>query len=148
MSFSLSVAWAIDTAQVTARPRFLAARITSSDSRAGDLRGVVAPTRQRGEANIALDNDDFGFLRDAGEAEARGDFALVHHAGADEVWVGGVVHDERAEIAGIGKRAAHDGGVGDRVTPVGEANRAGVLQQAELGHLAGRRDPWSAPPCG
>ena len=108
MSFSFSVRWLIETPQVTARPAALARRIDVERLGAGDLRGVVAAAGQRREADVALDDDDLGFLRDAGKAEARRDLALVHHAGADEVRVGGVVHDERAEVAGIGQRAAHD----------------------------------------
>ena len=55
---------------------------------AGDLGDVVAPAGQRGEPHVALDDDDLGFLRDAGEAEPGRDLALVHHAGAGQVRVG------------------------------------------------------------
>ena len=81
-------------------------------------------------------DDDLGLLRDAGEAEPGRDLALVHHAVAGEVRVGGVVHDQRAEVARVGQRAAHDARVGQRAPAVGEADRAGFLEEAELGHLA------------
>ena len=38
-------------------------------------------------------------LRNAEQAEARGEFAFVHHAVADQVGVLGVMHDQRVEIA-------------------------------------------------
>ncbi len=48
----------------------------------------------------------------------------------------GVMDDERVEIARIGHGAAHDERVGDRAGAVGEGDRTGLLQEAELGHLA------------
>ena len=55
---------------------------------------------------------------------------------ADEVGVLRLVRDDGAEIARIGQRAAHHQRAGDGVAAVGEADRAGLPQQAELGHLA------------
>ena len=155
MSFSLSVRWLIETPQVTASPAALARRIDVERLGAGDLGGVVAAAGQRGEAEVALEHDDLGLARDAGEAEPGRDLALVHDAGADEVGSAAWCMIERAEIAGIGQRAAHHGGVGDRVAAVGEGDGAGLAQQAELGHLlAGealgerrRRDRRAPRPC-
>ena len=80
MSFSFSVRWLIETPQVTASPRALARRIDVERFGAGDLRGVVAPAGQRGEADVALEHDDLGLLRDAGKPEPGRHLALVHHA--------------------------------------------------------------------
>ena len=135
MSFSFSVRWLIDDAAGDGQAVALGAADDVERRGAGNLRGVVAAAGQRGQADVALDDDDLGLLGNAGKAEAGRHLALVHHAAADEVRVGRVVHDQRVEIAGIGESAAHDGGIGDGVAAVGEADRAGLLQQAELGHL-------------
>ncbi len=69
------------------------------------------------------------------EAETRGEFALVHHAFADQIGVFGMVHDERVEIARIGEGAAHHLGVGHAPGAVREGDGAGGLEQADLGHF-------------
>ena len=46
-----------------------------------------------------------------------------------------VAEDQRAEAGGIGQAALEDAGVGDGAA-VGEGDRAGVHQEADLGHLA------------
>ena len=68
---------------------------------------MVARLGQRDEAQVALQHDRFGGLRDAEQAEPRRELALVHHAVADEVRVFGVMHDQRVEIARVGQRAPH-----------------------------------------
>ena len=67
--------------------------------------------------------------------ETAGEFAGVHHAIADEVRIFGVVDDQHVEIAGIGQRAGQHAGTGDRPRAVGEEHRAGLLQEADLGHF-------------
>ena len=47
-----------------------------------------------------------------------------------------MMHDQGAEIARIGQRAAHDLGAAHRMRAVGEGDGAGFLQQADLGDLA------------
>ena len=105
---------------------------------AGDLRGVVAAAGQPGEADVAVEHDRLGLARNAGKAEPRRGLALVHHAGAGEVGILGVVHDERVEIAGIGEGVAHHLGVAQRAAALREGDGAGLLQQAELGKLLAR----------
>ncbi len=77
-------------------------------------------------------SDAFG---DADEPEPRGEFALVHHAFADQIRVFGVVHDQHVEVVGVDQRAAHHLRVGDAAGAVGERDRAGGLEQTDLGHL-------------
>ena len=103
--------------------------------RAGDRGGVIAAAGQRDEPHVALQHDGLGDLRHADQAEPRGELALVHHAFAGEVGILGVVDDQRVEVAGIDQRAAHHLGVGDAPHAVGEGDRAGGLEQADLGHL-------------
>ena len=106
--------------------------------RAGDRRGMIAPARQIDEAEIALEHDGLGRLRHSEQSEPCGEFAFVHHAFADQIGIFGVMHDQRVEIAGIGKRAAHHLRIGDAVIAVGEGDGPGGLEQANLGHfLAG-----------
>ena len=111
MSFSFSVRWLIEAPQVTARPGALGGADDVERGGAGDLRGVVAPAGEAGEPDVALDHGDLGLARDAGEPEPRRHLALVHDAVADEVGVGGMLHDQRIEVAAIGQRPAHDRGV-------------------------------------
>ena len=96
---------------------------------------MVAAFGEGDEPHVALEHDGLGGLRRADQPEARGELALVHHALAGEVRVLGVVHDQRVEIAGVGERTPHHLGVGDAARAVGEADRAGGLEQADLGHL-------------
>ena len=97
---------------------------------------MVAPAGEAGQPYVALDHGDLGLARDAGKPQPCRHLAFVHDAMADQVGVGGVLHDQRAEVAAIGQRPAHDRGVHHRAATVGEADRAGILEEAELGHLA------------
>ncbi len=98
--------------------------------------GVVAAARQADEAQVALQWDELGLPRDARKAEAARRLALVHHATADEFRILRLVHDEGAEIAPVGEGAAHHPGARERGAAVGEGNRAGFLEEADLGRLA------------
>ena len=96
---------------------------------------VIAPAGQRHEAHVALQHDGFGGVGNADQAEPCGEFALVHHAFADQIGIFGVMHDQRVEIAGIGQRPAHHLRVGDAPVAIGEGHGAGGLQQPDLGHF-------------
>ena len=54
---------------------------------------MVAPARQAREAHVALEHDGLGLARDAVQAEAAREFALVHHAVADEIGVLDMLHE-------------------------------------------------------
>ena len=95
---------------------------------------MIAAARQGDEPHVALEDDGLGRRRRADQAEPRRELALVHHA-VGKIGILGVMHDQRVEIARIGQRAAHHLGIGDGVRPVGEGDRAGGLEQADLGHL-------------
>jgi hypothetical protein len=45
------------------------------------------------------------------------------------------MHNQRAEILGVGQRVAHDLGVGDAGFAVGEGDGARLAEQPDLGHL-------------
>ncbi len=65
----------------------------------------------------------------------RGHLAGVHGAARRQVRVLGVMHDQRAEVLGVEQRVAHDARVADARLAVGEGDRAGALQQSDLGQL-------------
>ena len=77
---------------------------------------------------VALEHHGLGRLGNADQAEARGVFAFVHHAFADELRVLGVMHDEGVEIPGVGERAPHHLRVGHARDAVGEGDRARGLE--------------------
>ena len=103
---------------------------------------MIAAFGQRNEAHVALEHDGFGRRGYAHEAEPRGEFAFVHHAFADDVGVLGVMDDEGIEVARIGERAAHHLRIGHALCALGEGDRAGRLEQADLRHLVAARAPW------
>ena len=72
----------------------------------------------------------------AGEPEPGGDLAFGDFAGAGEARLFGVLDHQQIEGAGIGENAPHDQRVGDRLHPVGEAERAVRREQAHLGQIA------------
>ena len=102
---------------------------------AGDRGGVIAAAGQRDEAQVALQHDGFGRFRNAVQAEPRRQFAVIHHAFADQVRIFGVMHDQHVEIARVGQGAPHHLRIGDALDAVGEGDGAGGLQKADLGHL-------------
>ena len=103
--------------------------------RASHRSRVITAACQRDQPDVAFEHHRFSGLRNAKQPKARGKFAFVHHAVADQIWVFSVMNDHRIEIAGISQRAAHDLCVGHTFRTVGEGNRARRLQQANLGHL-------------
>ena len=54
----------------------------------------------------------------------------------------GVLHDQRIEAGGVGQRPAHHPGVGERPLAVGEGDRTGRLEQADLGQLLAGAAAW------
>ena len=96
---------------------------------------MIARAGQRDEPQIALEHDRLGFARNARQAEPARALALRHHPLAAQRPVLADRHDERVEVARVGQRAAHGLRVGDRMRPVGEGDRAGLGEQADLGDL-------------
>ena len=68
-------------------------------------------------------------------AEPCRDLAFVDLAGAAEARLFGMLQHQEIEAAGIGEHAAHDERIGDRLDPVGKAERAVRREQAHLGQL-------------
>ena len=97
---------------------------------------MVAPPGQRDQPQVAVEHDGLGFARDAGKPEPAGALALGHHPVAGQRRVGAVVHDERAEVFGVGERPAHRLRALDRARPVAEGDRAGLGEQADFRDLA------------
>ena len=129
--------WLIETPQVDGEARVAwRARIASIDRRLEIDRGVIARAGQRDEPEVAVERDRLGLARHAGQAEPARPLAFGHHALAGERAVLATVHDQRVEIARVGHRAAHGLRFGDRAAPVGEGDRAGLGEQADLGDLA------------
>ena len=87
MSFSFSARLLIDTPQVTGSPSRLGAAHDVDGIGAGDHRRVVARAGEPHEPHVALQHHRLGLARDAGQAEPRGELALVHDALADEVGI-------------------------------------------------------------
>ena len=77
----------IETPQVTGSPAAFARADDVGRIGAGDHRRVVAAAGQAHEPQVALEHDGLGLARNAGQAEPRGELALVHHALADEVGI-------------------------------------------------------------
>ena len=80
--------------------------------------------------------------RDPGEAQPRGERTLVHHAVLGQGRLLRVLDDQRVEAGGVGQRAAHHPGVGQRPLAVGERHRARGLEQADLGQLLAAPAAW------
>ena len=125
----------IDTPQVTGEAARLGGANDVERGAAGDLGGVIAAAGELHQADVALQHDGLGSGGDAAKAEPGGNLTLVHHPVTGKVCVFEVVHDQRVEILGIGEHVAHHLGIGDARLAVGEGDRAGIVQQADLGHL-------------
>ena len=101
-----------------------------------EVGGVIARAGQLDQPQVALDHDDLGRGRDRRQPEPGRDLALVDLAGRGEARLLRVLQHQEIEAAGVGQHAAHDQRVGDRLDPVGEAERAIGGEQAHLGQLA------------
>ena len=91
---------------------------------ARNLAGVIAPAGELDQTDVALKHDGLGGGRDAAQAKPGRDLALVHHAILGQRGILEVMHDQRAEILGVGEHVAHDLGVGEARLAVGEGNGA------------------------
>src|SRR5262249_52046905 len=69
--------------------------------RRGHKRGMVASAGEVDEADIAIEHDRFGLVRDARKSKTRRQFALIHHAFTGQIGVLGKMNDEAIEIAHI-----------------------------------------------
>jgi hypothetical protein len=89
-----------------------------------------------------------------GKPSLRRPLALVHHAGAGQVVVLGVLGDRDAEVPRVEEGAAHQLGVPDRQAVVRDRHRAGAHHLADLGQalprqpLRHRADRVDARPAG
>lgn len=72
--------------------------------------------------------------RDSGQTEPACEKPLVHVAAAD-IFVAGLKCNHRTQFARIGHGAAQHQRVGKRPAAIGEGNRTGFLQHADLGHF-------------
>ena len=97
---------------------------------------VVAGTGDLDQPEITLDHDDLCCRSNPGQAEPCRDLAFVDLAGAAEARLFGMLQHQKIEAAGIGEHPAHDERIGDRLDPVGKAERAIRRQEAHLGQLA------------
>ena len=88
-----------------------------------------------GEGGVAGDHRRLRDRGHAGQAERRGDRALVHDPVAGELGVLLVEGDRAAAEPLVLERAAHDPGAADRQPVVAEAERAGLAQLGHLGQL-------------
>ena len=106
---------------------------------AGDLTGVVAPAGKLDEADVALEHDGLGHGGHAAKPEPGRDLALVHHPVGGKRRVLEVMHDERAEILGVGEHVPHHLGVGEARLAIAEGDRARLVQETDLRHLLALR---------
>jgi hypothetical protein len=106
MSFSLSARLLIEMPQVTVGAAAAGDFDRLDRFRHRDHRSVVFAARQFGDAQVALERDELGFLRNAAKAEPAGEQPLVHDAGGAEIFVAGLAGNHRAEFARIGHYAA------------------------------------------
>ena len=72
---------------------------------------------------------------DAAQAQPGCDLALVHDPVGSKRRILEVMHDERAEILGVGEDVAHHLGVGEARLAIAEGDRARLMQEPDLGHL-------------
>ncbi len=135
MSFSFSVRCAAETPQVTAAPGAWRAHDVEAFG-GGQQRGVVARPGHGDEADVAFERHGLGLDGDALEPEPGRDLARGHDAVADEIAVLEMMADERVEGPGVGEKLRHHACARDRAAARREGDRAGGLEEADLGHLA------------
>ena len=118
---------------MTGKPSAFAFGDNVQGKRCCDERGMVARAGQIHEPDVAIEHDRFRLARNSGKAEARGEFAFVHHAFGGKIGVFRVMDDESIEIAGILHDAAQDPRAANRLCAIAESHSARLLQQADLG---------------
>ena len=96
---------------------------------------VIARAGDLDEPKVALDHDDLGRRRDCRQAQPGGDLAFVDLARSGKARFFRMLHHQQVEAAGVGQYAAHDERIGDRLDPVGKAERAVGGEQAHFGQL-------------
>jgi len=96
------------------------------------------PAGERCEAEVARHHQRLRRRRDSGEPEPCGELSLVHRPSGGERGLLRVLHDHRAEAAGIGEGKAHGSRIGDRAPSIAEGDRTRLLEQPHLGEFAPR----------
>src|SRR5215207_3586112 len=92
----------------------------------------MKPTaRQRGESNVARDNDLLSGGRDGSQSKSARWFSFMHGA-ANQTWIFAVNHDRQAERTRGLQGLAHDPRVSRRLAVVREPNRASHGQRVEV----------------
>ena len=87
------------------------------------------------DPDVAIEHDRLRLARYSGKPEAGCGLALIHDAAAGEVRIFQVVYDQCVEVARVGEGVPHHLRALQRAATLGEGDRAGFLQQAELGEL-------------
>ena len=103
--------------------------------RAGDQARVIACSGQPNESEITHEHHGFGYLRNAGKAEPRGEFTFVHNSFRGEIGVLGEVRNDRVAIARIEQGPTHELRVHHAFMAIAESDGAGLLEKADLRHL-------------
>ena len=97
----------VDAGEGVAR-RAVLARFRTSGSVCADeiMSSSMPPAGEFRQREIALGHDGFSGGGNAGQAEARGELAFVHHAAFGEIRILRAMRDQRVEGGGVGERAA------------------------------------------
>ncbi len=99
MSFSDRCTWVLATSQVTGRPCALAARTMATPVARRQARNVDAGAGFARQLQDGGQRDGFGQCRNAGQAEARGHFAIVRDAVARQDTSCGRSHTLKSKVA-------------------------------------------------
>ena len=101
---------------------------------------VIAAAGELDEANVALEHDGLGRLRDAGKAQPGRDLALVHHAVLGEVGI--FEYDARSARRNPWRRASTlrmTVALATLGLPLVKAMAPASLQESDLGHFLALR---------
>ena len=96
---------------------------------------MIACARQSNEGEIAHEHHGFGHLWNAGKAEPRREFPLVHDAFGGEIRVLGEVRHDGVAIARVEQGATHELRVHRAFMAIAESHGTGLLEEADLRHL-------------
>src|SRR5262245_45846960 len=97
---------------------------------------MVARAGLAHESQIARQHDLLTRRRPAAQAKQSRDGALVHYAGANEIFVLAMLDERQAQWRGVLHRQPHHAPAAHRPPIVGEGDRAGLGQFHHLGQLA------------
>ena len=117
------------------QPLRLGAPNRPDPGRGRQMGGVIACAGDLDEPKVALDHDDLGRRRDCRQAQPGGDLAFVDLARSGKARFFRMLQHQQVEAAGVGQYAAHDERIGDRLDPVGKAERTVGGEQAHFGQL-------------